>query len=168
MWHRLGAEPTLQSFWRKTFGKYRNTSTTKITRVCLSESLIELSGSHMPPFCLQTSLKNLLRNLSLIALKVQSTCCSKNRSNFFLWYFFFFIRFDELSAAMKSNYLVLDSSCLHRTRLSLFFACLPPKTIRCLMLFFYYVLVPFLSDGSLSAFSPRDILAFEKSGPYFS
>ena len=45
-------------------------------------------------------------------------------------YFVFFIVLDELSAAMKSDYLVLDSSDLRRGRLSLYFACLPPKTLR--------------------------------------
>ena len=38
--------------------------------------------------------------------------------------------FDDLSAAMKSDYLVLDSSDLRRARPSLYFACLPPQTLR--------------------------------------
>lgn len=47
-----------------------------------------LSGSYMPPFCLRTSLKYFPRNLSraaagiFVTLKLQSTCCSQNRSNF--------------------------------------------------------------------------------------
>ena len=38
---------------------------------------------------------------------------------FFPSYFVFFIGFDDLSAAMKSDHLVLDSSNLRRARLSL-------------------------------------------------
>ena len=110
-----------------------------------------LSGSYMPQFCLRV--KNLPRNLSraaagmFITLKFQSTCCSQNRSNFLPSYFAFFIRSDDLSAAMKSDHLVLDSSCLRRACLSLFFACLPPKLLEtnskvrdicCWMLFFHY------------------------------
>ena len=95
-----------------------------------------LSGSYMPPFCLLTSLKNLPRNLSraaagmFVTLRFQSTYCSQNRSNFSPNYFVFFIGFDDLSATMKSDHLVLDSSCLHRALLSRVFACLPSKNLR--------------------------------------
>ena len=90
-----------------------------------------LSGSYMPPFFLRTSLMNLPRSLSRAAAGIFVT--SKIFSQPFTLspsYLVFFTVFDNLSAAMKSDSLVLDSSNLRRTRLSLYFACFPPNTLR--------------------------------------
>ena len=69
---------------------------------------------------------------------------------------------------MKSDHLVLDSSCLRRARLSLFFACLPPKTLRNQLESWEYLLLSVvfllqLRTFPLGTFSSRDILAFKKS-----
>ena len=86
-------------------------------------------------------------------IKISIDLRSQNRSNFPPSYFVFFMVFDDLSAAMKSDYLVLDSSDLRRARPSLYFACLPPKLLQtnskvrdicCWVLFFCYVHVLFL------------------------
>ena len=90
-----------------------------------------LSGSYMPPFFLRTSLMNLPRSLSRAAAGIFVTLKIFSQPfTLFPSYLVFFIVFDDLSAAMKSDSLVLDSSNLRRTRLSLYFACFPPNTLR--------------------------------------
>ena len=119
----------------------------EITRVCLFESLkycLVRTCRHFA--CGQRTCRGAAAGM-FITLKFQSTCCSQNRPHFSPSYFVFIMRSDDLPAAMKSDHLVLDSSCLRRACLSLFFACLPPKLLEtnskvrdicCLMLFFYY------------------------------
>ena len=116
MWHRLGAEPTLLSFCRKTSSKKRKTSK-KIIRLCLFENLkywLVRTRRHFASdiFNLSWSLSRAAAGM-IITLKFPSACCSQNPSNFFHSYSVFFTVFDDVSAAIKSSSsrLELSLSC---------------------------------------------------------